>query len=52
MNELFPDSMIHLGGDEVIQSCFNENPALKVFMTKYNISNYNELIIFHMTKAR
>jgi hexosaminidase len=27
-NTLFKDNMIHLGGDEVLQSCFNENPDL------------------------
>ena len=32
MNNIFPDNMIHLGGDEVMTSCFDENPNVKVFM--------------------
>jgi hexosaminidase len=32
MNELFPDSHVHLGGDEVDTACFDENPGIKDFM--------------------
>lgn len=27
-NTDFPDGMVHLGGDEVLTSCYNENPDL------------------------
>jgi hexosaminidase len=40
MNNLFPDSLIHLGGDEVDTACFDENPNLKLWMTKHNIPDY------------
>jgi hexosaminidase len=49
---LFPDNMIHLGGDEVLQSCFNENPLLKDFMAEHNLISYDDLIVFHMQKTR
>jgi hypothetical protein len=28
MNEIFPDNMIMLGGDEVIVECYKENPNI------------------------
>lgn len=34
MGTLFPDSLIHLGGDEVDTTCFDENPNLKTWMTQ------------------
>ena len=30
--EIFPDTFLHLGGDEVLTSCYNENPNIKSFM--------------------
>ncbi|TNV80821.1 hypothetical protein FGO68_gene13254 [Halteria grandinella] len=51
-NTLFPDNMVHLGGDEVLQSCFNENPNLAKFMEDNNITDYDQLIVWHMAKAR
>jgi len=49
----FHDDMIHLGGDEVLQSCFNENPDLKAkFMKDLNLNTYNELVVYHMNKTR
>lgn len=51
-NTLFPDTMVHLGGDEVLQSCFNENPNLQQFMKDNNLKDYDELVVFHMVKAR
>lgn len=51
-NTLFPDNMVHLGGDEVLQSCFNENPNLPKFMEDNNITDYDQLIAWHMAKAR
>ncbi len=28
LNDLFPDTHIHLGGDEIDQECFDENPGI------------------------
>lgn len=45
--------MIHLGGDEVMTSCFNENPDLKAkFMKDLNLTTYDELVVYHMNKTR
>ena len=33
LNSLFKDNMIHLGGDEVYKTCFDENPNLKTWMS-------------------
>jgi len=29
LTSLFPDAHIHLGGDEIQQSCFDENPGIQ-----------------------
>jgi len=52
LNNLFPDSIIHLGGDEVFTSCFDENPAIKTFMKEMKISTYSDLITYHILKTR
>ena len=52
MNELFPDSHVHLGGDEVDTSCFDENPGIKDFMKKHGIANYSELVVSHIARVR
>ena len=52
LNGLFPDSMIHLGGEEIDETCFDENPGIKDFMNKRGIKTYSELIVSHITKVR
>lgn len=52
MNDLFPEQMIHLGGDEVDESCFDENPNIQIFMRYHQVSNYSALVVMHITKAR
>jgi hexosaminidase len=52
LNGLFKDSMLHLGGDEIDLTCFDENPKINEYMQKMNISNYSELIVSHMAKVR
>jgi hexosaminidase len=52
LNALFPDSMIHLGGDEVFTSCFDENPNIKTFMAEMKIATYSDLITHHLMKTR
>lgn len=49
---MFPDNLIHLGGDEVDTKCFDENPNLAQWMKDHNITDYHELVISHLTKAR
>ncbi len=52
LNELFPDTHIHLGGDEIEQDCFDENPGIQQYMTKMGIATYSELIVSHISKVR
>lgn len=52
LNSLFPDNMVHLGGDEVDTTCYDENPYIQTFMAKHNITSYDELVVLHMTKVR
>lgn len=44
--------MVHLGGDEINTSCFNENPDIKSFMMHNKLNTYNDLINFHISKTR
>lgn len=48
----FPDELVHLGGDEVILSCFNENPAIATFMKEKGIASHKDLVSYHIGKAR
>jgi hexosaminidase len=51
-NSAFPDDYVHLGGDEVFTSCFNENPNIINFMNDNGISTYSDLISWHISKTR
>ena len=48
----FPDNLVHLGGDEVLTSCFNENPNLIPFMNSLGLDTYQDLIVYWMGNAR
>jgi hexosaminidase len=52
MDAIFPDSLVHLGGDEVFTSCFDENPNIKTFMNKNHIGEYSDLITYYLGRAR
>ena len=47
LNELFPDNMIMFGGDEVFTKCYDENPDIKEFMKKNNMSSYHDFFQYH-----
>lgn len=49
---LFPDLFMHLGGDEVLQSCFNENPDIQDYMKDNNLKTYDDLVVYHMARTR
>lgn len=36
--EMFPDAMIHLGGDEVNTACWSEAPAISTWLQQNNVS--------------
>jgi len=39
INELFVDSVVHFGGDEVDVSCWNQRPSIQKFIDDHNISD-------------
>ncbi len=42
---------IHLGGDEVVYGCWNEDAEIVDFMSTNNIASYNELLNYFVTKV-
>ncbi|XP_049877245.1 beta-hexosaminidase subunit beta-like [Pectinophora gossypiella] len=43
VQELFPDTYIHLGGDEVTAECWIENKGIQEYMEKHNMTSSNDL---------
>lgn len=61
ISSLFPDNYIHLGGDEVSMTCWNETPRIKQWMNdhgydltdtyKYMIDNSHQIILNNNKKT-
>ena len=43
VNEVFADSYLHLGGDEVPFGCWKSNPDITDYMTKHNLTTYAQI---------
>lgn len=52
LNATFPDSYIHLGGDEVRDSCFVYSPTIEQFKIDHNFTTNSEIIAWHMNETR
>lgn len=44
IKEVFPDQYVHIGGDEVIKTCWKSNPQITAWMHEHpEIATYNDL---------
>jgi len=43
VNQVFSDSYLHLGGDEVPFGCWKSNPDITDYMTKHNLTTYAQI---------
>ncbi len=50
--EYFKDDLIHLGGDEVMFSCWRARKSIEEFMQKHNIPDYQHLMNYFIDKVR
>eukprot|EP00043_Microstomoeca_roanoka_P017928 m.188833 g.188833 ORF g.188833 m.188833 type:complete len:1127 (-) comp16734_c1_seq1:3793-7173(-) len=48
--ELFPDAMLHVGGDEVQYECWKQNSAIQAWMKEHGIADERELEIYFETQ--
>jgi hexosaminidase len=47
VTQVFPDSFLHLGGDEVPFDCWKSNPEIVKFMARNSISTFEQLESFY-----
>lgn len=47
----FKGDMVHLGGDEVQDKCWDERPDIKKFMKDHNIADYHELMTYYISRV-
>jgi hexosaminidase len=52
VDAMFIDPIMHFGGDEVDLSCWNQRPEIKQWMTKNNLSSYDDLQIYYRNKQK
>jgi hexosaminidase len=44
--KVFPDQFMHFGADELVQSCWKEDPNISQWMQKKGWSDYNKLLAY------
>jgi len=45
------EKYLHLGGDEVVFACWNEDPSITTFMSENNINSFNEMLGYFVEKV-
>ena len=48
----FKDDMVHMGGDEVSEKCWDERPAIKEFMKQNGIVDFDGLMTYYYNRTK
>ncbi len=51
-DSIFTDNMIMLGGDEVLTSCYKENPKIYDFMDSKKLATFEDLFQYHIDRTK
>lgn len=52
LTSYFTDELVHLGGDEVMEACWDERPEIRKFMKKNGLTDFYDLMSYYIKRVK